>query len=140
MGYISKNRHKFYLKCHLIFVCKYRKQLLVSDMRECVLSSFKEIESKCDFEIEIMETDRDHIHLIMNYPPNVTVTSIVRILKQVSTNRLWKEFNTTLKKNTFGRNIVFGLMDILYAQSVKQILRPLEGTSRTKVDAIHPIN
>ena len=27
-----KNRHKFYLKCHLIFVCKYRKQLLVSDI------------------------------------------------------------------------------------------------------------
>lgn len=23
MGYFSKNRHKFYLKCHLIFVCKY---------------------------------------------------------------------------------------------------------------------
>ena len=99
MSYISKNRHKFYLKCHLIFVCKYRKRLLVSDIRECVLSSFKEIESKCDFEIEIMETDRDHIHLLINYPPNITVTSIVRILKQVSTNRLWKGFNTTLRKH-----------------------------------------
>lgn len=115
MSYISKNRHKFYLKCHLIFVCKYRKQLLVSNIRECVLSSFKEIESNCDFEIEIMETDRDHIHLLINYPPNITVTSIVRILKQVSTN-------------------------ILYAQSVKQTLIPLESTSTAKVDAIHPIN
>lgn len=91
MGYISKNRHKFYLKCHLIFVCKYRKQLLLSDIRDCVISVFKEVESKCDFGIEIMETDRDHIHLLINYPPNITVTSIVRILKQVSTNRLWKE-------------------------------------------------
>ena len=72
---------------------------LFSDIRECVLSSFKEIESKCDFEIEIMETDRDHIHLLINYPPNITVTSIVRILKQVSTNRLWKGFNTTLRKH-----------------------------------------
>ena len=52
MCYISKNRRKFYLKCHLIFVCKYRKQLLVSDIRECVLSVFKEVESKCDFDIE----------------------------------------------------------------------------------------
>ena len=41
MGYISKNRHKFYLKCHLIFVCKYRKQLLLSDIRDCVISVFK---------------------------------------------------------------------------------------------------
>lgn len=44
MGYISKNRHRFYLKCHLIFVCKYRKRLLLSDIRECVLSVFKELE------------------------------------------------------------------------------------------------
>ena len=87
------------MKCHLIFVCKYRKQLLLSDIRDCVISVFKEVESKCDFGIEIMETDRDHIHLLINYPPNITVTSIVRILKQVSTNRLWKEFQPMLRKH-----------------------------------------
>ena len=99
MGYISKNRHKFYLKCHLIFVCKYRKQLLLSEIRECVLSVFKEVESRCDIEIEIMETDKDHIHLLIKYPPNITVTSIVRVLKQVSTNRVWKEFQPILRKH-----------------------------------------
>lgn len=26
--HFKKNRHKYYLKAHLIFVCKYRKQLL----------------------------------------------------------------------------------------------------------------
>lgn len=139
MDYISKNRHKFYLKCHLIFVCKYRKQLLLSDIRDCVISVFKEVESKCDFGIEIMETDRDHIHLLINYPPNITVTSIVRILKQVSTNRLWKEFQPMLRKH-FWKEHSFGLMDILYALLVKQILILLESTLKTKVDAIHPIN
>ena len=29
--YNSKNRHKYYLKGHLIFVCKYRKSLLVGE-------------------------------------------------------------------------------------------------------------
>ena len=28
----STNRSKHYLKCHLIFVCKYRKKLLVGKM------------------------------------------------------------------------------------------------------------
>ena len=82
MSYFSKNGHKFYLKCHLIFVCKYRKQLLLSDIRECVLSVFKEVESKCDCEIEIMKTNKDCIHLLINYPPNVKVSSIVRRLMQ----------------------------------------------------------
>ena len=90
MVYFSRNRHKFYLKYHLI---------LVSDNRNYVLSVFKEVERKCDFDIETMETDKDHIHLLINYPPNITITSIVRVLKQVSTNRLWKEFHSTLRKH-----------------------------------------
>ena len=139
MDFFSKNRHKFYMKCHLIFVCKYRKQLFVSDVRDCALSVFKEVESKCDFEIEIMETDKDHIHLLINYPQNIIVTSIVRVLKQVSTNRLWKEFQPMLRKH-FGKNIVFSLMSILCVLLVKQILILLESILKIKVDAIHPIN
>ena len=98
MGYISKNRHKFYLKCHLVFVCKYRKQLLLSDIRDCVLSVFKEVESKCDFDIEIMETDKDHIHLLIDYDPKVSVLQIVRRLKQETTFELWKVHESYLKK------------------------------------------
>jgi putative transposase len=139
MSYFSKNRHKFYLKCHLIFVCKYRKQLLLSDIRDCVISVFKEVESKCDFDIEIMETDKDHIHLLINYPPNITVTSIVRILKQVSTNRLWKEFQPMLRKH-FWKEHSFWSDGYLYALLVKQIQILLESTLRIKVNAIHPIN
>jgi putative transposase len=99
MCYISKNRHKFYLKCHLIFVCKYRKQLLVSDIREHVLTIFNEVENEYDFDIDIMETDKDHIHLLINYPPNISVTSIVRKLKQISTKRLWDKFRSILSKH-----------------------------------------
>lgn len=45
----------------MIFVCKYRKQLINDSVRELILSTFKQIEEKSDFEIEIMETDKDHI-------------------------------------------------------------------------------
>lgn len=88
MGYFSQNRHKFYLKCHTIFVCKYRKQLINENVRVFILSTFKQIEEKSDFEIEIMETDKDHIHLLINYPPTVSVSSIARRLKQISTIEL----------------------------------------------------
>ena len=43
MGYFSQNRHKFYLKCHTIFVCKYRKQLINENVRVFILSTFKQI-------------------------------------------------------------------------------------------------
>ena len=98
MSYFSKNRHKYYLKCHLIFVCKYRKQLITDEVRENILTVFKNIEKQSDFGIEIMETDKDHIHMLISYPPNISVSSIVRRLKQCSTLSLWKQFSVMLAK------------------------------------------
>ena len=82
----------------MIFVCKYRKQLINENVRALILSTFKQIEEKSDFEIEIMETDKDHIHLLINYPPTVSVSSIARRLKQISTIELWKQFPNILSK------------------------------------------
>ena len=97
--YTRKNRRKFSLKVHLIFVTKYRRPILVSGLETCVKEKISELCLKHGWDIVAMETDRDHIHLLINYPPNITVTSIVRILKQVSTNRLWKEFQPMLRKH-----------------------------------------
>ena len=100
-NYISINRHKYYLKVHLVFVCKYRKQLLVNnDINLKVKEIFKSIESNSDFTIDIMETDKDHIHLLVSYPPKVSISSIVRKLKQKSTIIiLWKYFPVYLSKH-----------------------------------------
>lgn len=140
MGYFSQNRHKFYLKCHTIFVCKYRKQLINENVRVFILSTFKQIEEKSDFEIEIMETDKDHIHLLINYPPTVSVSSIARRLKQISTIELWKQFpNIQIScLNNFGKSILFGQTVTLFVPLVKQTQTLLENILKIKVRAIHP--
>ena len=98
-NYTSVNKHKYYLKVHLVFVCKYRKQLLVNnDIDLMAKEIFKSIESNSDFIIEIMETDIDHIHLLISYPPKISISSIVRKLKQESTIILWKYFPVYLSK------------------------------------------
>lgn len=68
------------MKCHLIFVYKYRKQLITDKVMEYILNVFKSIEEQSDFDIEIMETDKDHIHMLISYHPNISVSSIVRRL------------------------------------------------------------
>ena len=99
-NYTSVNRHKYYLKVHLVFVCKYRKQLLVNNNIDLMVKGiFKDIESKSDFTIDIMETDKDHMHLLVSYPPKVSISSIVRKLKQESTILLWKQFPVFLSKH-----------------------------------------
>ena len=91
--------YKTDLKIHLIFVVKYRQKLLVNDLRDFVIETFSNISENSDFSINIMETDTDHIHMMISYPPTISVTSIVRKLKQISTYRLWKIFENDLKKH-----------------------------------------
>jgi putative transposase len=91
-NYVSTNRSKHYLKCHLIFVYKYRKKLLVDDLDSDMKSIMQSITSKSDFEIEVCESDFDHIHFLIRYIPRLSITSIVRKLKQESTIAIWQKY------------------------------------------------
>ena len=59
----SKNRHKYLLQYHIIFVCKHRKKLLMSKQISDDIKQFSyEICQKHKVIIRYMETDKDHIH------------------------------------------------------------------------------
>ena len=47
----------------------------------------------------IMEADKDHVHLLVSYPPKLSITSIVRKLQQESTISLWNNFPVILSKH-----------------------------------------
>ena len=75
---------------HLIFVCKYRKKLLVKLGYE-IKTLMYEIAESYDFSIIEMEIDKDHIHLLIEYNPTKSILEIVRLLKQISTYRIWRQ-------------------------------------------------
>lgn len=97
-NYISTNRSKHYLKCHLIFVCKYRKKLLVGQLKDDMRSIISNITYNSDFEIEVFESDIDHIHFLIRYVPRLSITQIVRRLKQESTRQIWQLHSAFLRK------------------------------------------
>ena len=141
-NYTSVNRHKYYLKTHLVFVCKYRKQLLINESLDSkVKEIFKSIESKSDFIIDIMETDKDHIHLLVSYPPKVSISSIVRKLKQESTITLWKYFPVFLSKH-FWKEHTFWSDGYFVVQLERQAPKLSKDILKTKVNylGIHPID
>ncbi|UKJ09342.1 transposase [Solitalea lacus] len=77
-----------------MFVCKYRKKLLVGDWDNDMKSILLSITSKSDFELEVFESDIDQIHFLIRYIPPLSVTSIVRKLKQESTLQFGKSTKT----------------------------------------------
>lgn len=80
----------FALHVHLVFVTKYRRRVLDGDAIEQLRPIFEKVCN--DFEAELVEIDGedDHVHLLVNYPPKVAVSSLVNSLKGVSSRMLRK--------------------------------------------------
>jgi putative transposase len=90
MDYICKNHSKYLLMAHLIFVCKYRKKLLIRFGTQ-VKDIFHNIAKEKGFKILEMEVDKDHIHLLVEYPSTKSILEVVRLFKQISTYRIWRQ-------------------------------------------------
>ena len=106
MEYETRNHSKFLLMYHVIFVCKYRKQIL-NPIREELKQIIYDISKESDFKILEMETDKDHIHFLIKSEPKVSVLVIVRRLKQESTIRLWKTQKEYLRKCYWNENTLW---------------------------------
>ena len=104
--YISKNHSKFLIKYHMIPVCKYRKKLLIGAVEYDMKQIMQKISNFSYFDIEVMETDKDHIHMMICSEPKLSPLQIVRRLKQMSTTAIWKKHENYLRhifyrENTF---------------------------------------
>lgn len=78
----------FALHVHLVFVTKYRRGVLTEAAHETLRAIFAKV---CQgFEAALVEThgEDDHVHLLVEYPPKVTLSTLVNSLKGVSSRRL----------------------------------------------------
>lgn len=99
--YISKNHSKFLIKYHIILICKYRKQLLVGAVEYDMKKIMRHISEMSDFDIEVMETDKDHLHMMVRSDPKLSPLQIVRRLKQMYTTAVWKKYGDFLRHNFY---------------------------------------
>ena len=86
----TRNRHKYLLQYHIIFVCKYRKRLLLSKHISDNIKHFSyEICQKHNVIIKYMETDKDHIHYMIETEPTMSISKIVNLMKSKSNEKLY---------------------------------------------------
>jgi putative transposase len=87
---------------HLVFVTKYRRNVFTKDILEAFHPIFDAI---CkDFDATLVEFDGedDHVHLLVSYPPKVTVSKLVNSLKGVSSLLIRKMDFPSIKKKLWG--------------------------------------
>ena len=101
---IRHGRHCiFMMHVHLVFVTKYRRTCFTNR----VLSHLEEVfRSVChDFEAELVEFEGedDHVHLLINYPPKVSISKLTGSLKGVSARRIRESNYPEIRKKLWGK-------------------------------------
>ena len=91
------------LQIHIVWVTKYRYQVLKGDIQKRCRDIIIQI---CDAEdIRILKgvVSKDHVHMHIEYPPSLSVSDIVKKLKGRSSRKLQMEFKE-LSKQYWGKH------------------------------------
>jgi putative transposase len=105
--YYKKSHCKYLIKIHLVFVTKYRKNIIDSNFRDDLLQIIYDISLEKGFTINIMESDNDHLHILIDIPPQISVQQIVHQIKQLSTFRIYQLHRRYLKQYYWKENTLW---------------------------------
>lgn len=97
--YQHRRHNKNLLMAHIILVTKYREKLLRGSLKDDVKQLIFESCCRHSWYIVRMETDQDHIHILLQYSPSDSITKIVTALKSYSTYHIWQRHWSTLSRH-----------------------------------------
>ncbi|HXX54178.1 MAG TPA: IS200/IS605 family transposase [Thermodesulfovibrionales bacterium] len=84
---------------HLVWCPKYRKKIFEQDeIRERAKQLIKEICEEYGIEVNEMEVARDHVHMLVSFPPKLSIGEVIRIIQSISARALFREFPKMKKK------------------------------------------
>ena len=90
-----------HLSVHLVWVTKYRYHVLSGDVQLRARELLRQICDANDVRILKGVVSRDHVHMHVSHPPNLSISDLVRKLKGRSGRKLLQEF-PSLKKRYWG--------------------------------------
>ncbi|WP_261894483.1 IS200/IS605 family transposase [Vibrio cyclitrophicus] len=97
--YLRKRHSVSKLVVHLVFTTKYRRKLFTGVMIEQLREAFESACVKLECELIEMDGEQDHVHLLISYPPKLSISVMVNNLKAVS-SRMLRRQNTHLTRQS----------------------------------------
>ena len=113
MVYIKKttrvyNHCKHNLQVHIIFVTKYRKNILGKEIVDLIKDAIDVVCNEHECDVIACEADGDHIHLMVKYPPKLNISFLVKLLKQRTTYWCWEEYPVFFRQHYWsGKRILW---------------------------------
>ncbi len=103
-NYRTSSHSRYDIKYHFVWVTKYRKPVLTGEVGNRVRELIREI---CRTnEIEILEgaVSREHVHVFLSCPPNLSPSKIMQYIKGKTSRKLLTEFKH-IQKQYWGRHL-----------------------------------
>jgi putative transposase len=89
---------------HLVWITKYRKPVLLGEVGIRVRDLIREICGQQEVQIIKGHVSKDHVHLFLSVPPQVTISRLVQRLKGKTAYKMLQEF-APLRKQFWGRHL-----------------------------------
>ena len=102
---------------HLVWVPKYRKRILKGRIAERLKELFYECADMNRWKIEELNIQPDHVHMLLQMRPDVSVSKMVQLFKGSSSKAI-REENPELKEFLWGKDF---WVDGYYAETAGQI-------------------
>ena len=103
-NYRTSAHTRFDIKYHFVWTTKYRKAVLSGQVAIRLRELVREVCRTNDIEILQGHVSRDHVHILVSAPPNMSASKIMQYVKGKSSRKLMMEFRH-LNKQFWGRHI-----------------------------------
>ena len=102
--YRTSSHSRYDIKYHFVWVTKYRKEILSGDVGVRVRELVREVCRTNEIEILQGSVSRDHVHVLLSCPPNISPSKIMQYIKGKTSRKLLQEFKH-LQKQYWGRHL-----------------------------------
>lgn len=89
---------------HIILTVKYRKKIIEqysSDIKDII----EQLSTQSNFDVEKIESDQDHLHILVSARPDISPSHLIKKIKQHTTYELWQKYPNQLQKEFWKKHI-----------------------------------
>jgi len=105
MGKVTYGRGYVYtIQYHIVWCTKYRHKIIQGKVETTLKEIIGQIAEDNNFRIEEMESDLDHIHLLIDCSPQHYIPNIIKALKGVGARLLFKA-HPEIKRKLWGGHL-----------------------------------
>lgn len=99
----DKRRHSVTKLCvHLVFTTKYRRKVMTPPILEEMKVTLRKTAEKIGCTVKEINGEEDHIHLLLLFPADMSISSMVNSLKTVSSRTIRKNHPNILHGGNTG--------------------------------------